>query len=135
MRPLRTPRKSVAENVLVLFLWWSHLLRSISLFLQHTLWNISYTSKGKLRTYRYSFCDWFYVFCVTEEVRFSVLMTFLHTLQRFLPHLNVQSCKLHNNKYIIASTQITNTEIFIFKAVLVFKLLNRKSFVYKKRRQ
>ena len=31
---------------------------------------------------------------------------------------------------MIASTQITNTEIFVFIAVLVFKLLNR-SFVYK----
>ena len=29
----------------------------------------------------------------------------------FLP-LNVQSCKLYNNKYMIASIQITNTEIF-----------------------
>ena len=38
----------------------------------------------------------------------------------------VQSCKLYNNKYMIASTQITNTEIFAFVAVLVFKLLSRK---------
>ena len=29
-------------------------------------------------------------------------------------------CKLHNNKYMIASTQITNTEIFAFIAVLGF---------------
>ena len=36
---------------------------------------------------------------------------------------------------MIASIQITNTEIFIFIAVLVFKLLNRKSFVYKQTRQ
>ena len=40
--------------------------------------------------------------------------------------LKVQSCKLYNNKYIIASTQITNTDIFAFRAVLVFKLLSRK---------
>ena len=38
--------------------------------------------------------------------------------------LEVQSCKLYNNKYIIALTQITNTEIFAFKDVVVFKLLN-----------
>ena len=38
--------------------------------------------------------------------------------------LKVQSCKLYNNKYIIALAQITNTEIFTFKAVVVFKLLN-----------
>ena len=31
-----------------------------------------------------------------------------------------------NNKYMIALTQITNTEIFAFIAVLVFKLLSRK---------
>ena len=33
--------------------------------------------------------------------------------------LKVQSCKLPNNKYVITSTQITNTEIFAFIAVLV----------------
>ena len=37
-----------------------------------------------------------------------------------------QSCKLYNNKYMIPSTQITNTGIFAFIAVLDFKLLNRK---------
>ena len=40
--------------------------------------------------------------------------------------LKVQSCKLYNNKYMISSTQITNTEIFAFIAALVFKLLSRK---------
>ena len=40
--------------------------------------------------------------------------------------LKVQSCKLYNNKYMFVSTQITNTEIFPFIAVLVFKLLSRK---------
>ena len=33
--------------------------------------------------------------------------------------LEVQSCKSYNNKYMIALTQITNTEIFAFIAVLV----------------
>ena len=41
--------------------------------------------------------------------------------------LKVQSCKLFNDKYMIASTQITNTKIFAFIAVLVFTLLRRKS--------
>ena len=37
----------------------------------------------------------------------------------------VQSCKLNYcNKYMIALTQITNTEILVFIAVQVFKLLN-----------
>ena len=38
--------------------------------------------------------------------------------------LKVQSYKLINDKYMIASTQVTNTEIAAFIAVLVFKLLN-----------
>ena len=41
-------------------------------------------------------------------------------------YLKVQSCKLYNNKYMIASTQITSTEIFAFSAVLVFTLLSLK---------
>ena len=40
--------------------------------------------------------------------------------------LKLQPCKLYNNNYMIASTQITNTEIFAFKAVLVFNLLSCK---------
>ena len=40
--------------------------------------------------------------------------------------LKVQSHKLYNSNYMIASTQITNTEIFAFIAVPVFKLLSRK---------
>ena len=40
----------------------------------------------------------------------------------FSSFFKVQSCKLCKNKYI-ASAQITNTEIFTFIAVIVFKLL------------
>ena len=40
--------------------------------------------------------------------------------------LKVQSRILNNNKYMIASMQTTNTGIFAFIAVLVFKLLSRK---------
>ena len=41
--------------------------------------------------------------------------------------LKVQSCKLCNSKYMIASTQTTNTGgIFALISVLVFKLLSRK---------
>ena len=40
--------------------------------------------------------------------------------------LKIQSCKLYNNNYMIASTQITNTEIFAFIAFLILKLSNRK---------
>ena len=38
----------------------------------------------------------------------------------------VQSCKLYNNKYLIALTEITNSEIFAFSSVLAFKLLSCK---------
>ena len=42
-------------------------------------------------------------------------------------------CKLYNNKYTIASIQMTSNEILAFITVLVFKLLNRKVlFINKK---
>ena len=47
-------------------------------------------------------------------------------MKRIIVELKVQSCKLYNNKYMITATQITNTEIFVFIAVLVYKLLSRK---------
>ena len=37
--------------------------------------------------------------------------------------LKIQSFKLNNITFMIVSTQITNTEIFAFIVVLVFKLL------------
>ena len=40
--------------------------------------------------------------------------------------LKVQSWKLFSEKYMIALTQITNTEIFAFIDILVFKLWSRK---------
>ena len=41
-------------------------------------------------------------------------------------NLTVQSCKLYDKKYMIASTQITNTKMFAFIPLPVFKLLNSK---------
>ena len=43
--------------------------------------------------------------------------------------LKIQPCKLYNDKYRIPSTQITNTEIFAFIAVRVFKLLSCKALL------
>ena len=40
--------------------------------------------------------------------------------------LKGQSCKLHKQIYITASTQRTNIEIFAFVVCLVFKLFSRK---------
>ena len=36
------------------------------------------------------------------------------------------TCKLYNNKYMIASTQIANTEIFAFNDVQVLKIMSYK---------
>ena len=38
-------------------------------------------------------------------------------LNELVTILKVQLRKLHNNKYVIASTQMTNTEIFAFIAL------------------
>ena len=61
----------------------------------------------------------------------------LQLLQCLIPTdfiaLKIESCKLHNNNYIIASTQMTNTEIFALMAVLVFKLLRRKVLLIKRK--
>ena len=47
--------------------------------------------------------------------------------------MKVQPCQLYNNKYMVASKQINNTEVFAFIDVLVFKLLSCKVlFVNKK---
>ena len=47
----------------------------------------------------------------------------------------VQSYKLYNNKYMIASTQITNTEFFTYIAALAFKLLSCEVLFVNKKRQ
>ena len=59
------------------------------------------------------------------------------TFLRMLFHLNqfllkVQSFKLYDNKYMIASTQITNTDIFAFITVLVNKSLIRNDLFINK---
>ena len=59
----------------------------------------------------------------TSQISFTIKDVNLHTC---ILRLKVKSCKLYNNKYMIASTQIINSEIFAFIAVLVFKSLIRK---------
>ena len=46
--------------------------------------------------------------------------------------LKIQSYKLYKNKYMYASTQITNTGTFAFIAVLVFKLSRKILFINRK---
>ena len=53
----------------------------------------------------------------------------------FKPILKVQSCKLYNSKYMIASTKIISTEILAFISVLVLKLLSRKVLFTNRKRQ
>ena len=59
---------------------------------------------------------------------FTICMTVSLKLFQAKSLLKVQLCKLYNSKYKIASRQITNTEIVLFIAVLVFNLLSRKVF-------
>ena len=43
--------------------------------------------------------------------------------------------QIYNNKYMIASIQVINTEIFVFTVILVFKFLSGEGFVYTQKRQ
>ena len=52
---------------------------------------------------------------------------FRFAAENYKLNLKLQSCKLYNNKYMIASMQITNTEIFaLITVLLVFKLSGSK---------
>ena len=44
-------------------------------------------------------------------------------------YLKLQSCELYNNKYMIDLTQITNTDIFAFIAVLFFSVFEVFAFI------
>ena len=85
---------------------------------------VHYSKRFAVFTFMNSFHVKFYFFnLLTSKGSLKIWKAFIK-LNEF--HLKVQSCKLYNGKYMIASTQITNTEIFAFIAVLVFKLLGRK---------
>ena len=86
-------------------------------------------------TFRNSFRSTCYsnLFSITYvEVKWNGLKAFTYFIlvMRCHPHSNlvlqVQPCKLYNNKYMIALAQVTHTEIFALISVLVFKLLSRK---------
>ena len=59
--------------------------KKILLFLQHTARNIFHTFKRKTKHLSLQFNLWLVlcVFCVTEEVKLSVLLKYLHPSQRF----------------------------------------------------
>ena len=70
-----------------------------------------------------------FVFC--PAVKLKKVISYVRTT--IFEELKVQSYRSYNNKYTITLTQITNSEIFEFIAVLVFKLLSRKVlFINKK---
>ena len=60
------------------------------------------------------------------QTRFKNLAANAARFSKCVSDYSDQSCKLYNDKNMITSTQITNTEIFAFIAVPVFKLLSRK---------
>ena len=65
-------------------------------------------------------------FLTSSFIIMSLLLMVLHQVSCWEWILKVQSCRSYNNKYLIALTQITTTEIFAFIAILVFKLLSRE---------
>ena len=56
---------------------------------------------------------------------------FLSLPLHLMKNLKVKSYKLHDNKYMTASAQITSVEIVTFIAVLVFKVLSPKVLLKK----
>ena len=76
------------------------------------------------------FCVYYINLCIFKVWVVIKLLKKFNSRSKKLPYLSfnlkVQSCKLRNNKYMITLTQITNTEIFAFIAVLVFKVQSRK---------
>ena len=63
--------------------------------------------------------------CSSDRARRHDIYWFVSSIYD-LVCLTVHSYKLYNNKYMIASRQMTNTEISAFMAVLVFTLLSLK---------
>ena len=61
-----------------------------------------------------------------------VFFVFFYFYRSILLYVKVQSCKLYNDKYMFASTKI-NSYIFVFIAVLVFKLLSHKVLFIKRK--
>ena len=78
-------------------------------------------------------CPWHFLLIVVITIMFiykeffqNMKMSIMFLRIGFIKLLKVQLCKLYNSKCIIVSTQITNTEILVFIAVLLFKLLSHK---------
>ena len=76
-------------------------------------------------------------------VLMSAIETVNHKLSKRKKEVKIKDSKseryshknFQNNKYMMASTQITNTEIFTFIAALVLKLFSRKALFLNLKRQ
>ena len=76
--------------------------------------------------------SWLFVLNLCLFSFFHSFYFYFHFYRSILLYLKVQSSKLYN-KYMIASTKITNSDIFAFIAVLVFKLLSHKVLFIKRK--
>ena len=76
--------------------------------------------------------SWLFVLNLCLFSFFHSFYFYFHFYRSILLYLKVQSSKLYN-KYMIASTKITNNDIFAFIAVLVFKLLSHKVLFIKRK--
>ena len=65
--------------------------------------------------------NWLLLFNSYISIIFIIFDLTLRLFISLLFSLKVRSWKLYNNKYIIASTQITKTEILAFIGALIFK--------------
>ena len=84
-------------------------------------------SGAKINIFFYSF-SW-RVHLYSEQKKNQGKMSFrLYRNLKLIYLQKLQPCRWYNNKYMIASTQTTSIEVFVFITVLVFffKLLSRK---------
>ena len=71
---------------------------------------------------------------INSALKLKIYFKLLTYLNKIIHILKVQSCKLCNNKYVIASTQqLRNAEIFALIDVVVFKLLSHKVLLRKRK--
>ena len=77
-------------------------------------------SGAKINIFFYSLCSW-RVHLYSEQKKNQGKMSFrLYRNLKLIYLQKLQPCRWYNNKYMIASTQTTSIEVFVFITVLVF---------------